>query len=103
MYDRRPASRAARGTPTVAAVTPVVRGSFHSAIVTPCRAGERPVRYCRYIVDARGDFKRIRIIAGFRWSSVTERRINAIAPGRGRCDSAAMSTGVAAAPLRRLV
>src|SRR5437868_11227567 len=58
MYDRRPASRAARGTPTVAAVTPVVRGSFHSAIVTPCRAGEGPVRYCRYIVDAQGDFKR---------------------------------------------
>src|SRR6185437_12153518 len=43
MYDRRPASRAARGTPTVAVgLTPVVRGSFHSAISSPLRGGKCP-------------------------------------------------------------
>src|SRR5687767_6768332 len=46
MYARRPASRAARGTPTVAAAgfTPVVvvRGSCQLAIVTPLARAKGP-------------------------------------------------------------
>src|SRR3954453_17840558 len=42
MYDRRPASRAARGTPTVAVFTPVVRGSFSSAISSPLARAKGP-------------------------------------------------------------
>src|SRR5690242_9399345 len=42
MYDRRPASRAARGTPNVAVFTPVVRGSFHSAISSPLARAKGP-------------------------------------------------------------
>src|SRR6476620_2967970 len=37
MYDRRPTSRAARGTLTDAAPTPVVCGSCQLAILTPLR------------------------------------------------------------------
>src|SRR6185503_13903059 len=57
IYDRRPTSRAARGTPTVAAVlTPVVRGSFHSAISSPSRGDNGPVSLPQYIVDGPNDF-----------------------------------------------
>src|SRR5207248_2146165 len=102
MYDRRPASRAARGTPTVAAVTPVVRGSFHSAIVTPCRAGEGPVRYCRYIVDAQGDFK---LIQTFVRSPLVRRPNAGLTPLPSRAPGATLrllSVGGAAALFRRL-
>src|SRR4029078_3582592 len=42
MYDGRPASRAARGTPTVAASTPVIRGSCQLAMVSPLRGQHAP-------------------------------------------------------------
>src|SRR3954470_6913820 len=64
MYDRRPASRAACGTPTVAAgLTPVVCGSFHSAISSPLSRAMGPyLLSSEYIVDARGPFKRNRTL-----------------------------------------
>src|SRR4051794_25483866 len=64
MYDRRPASRAACGTPTVAAgLTPVVCGSFHSAISSPLSRAMGPyLLRSEYIVDARGPFKRNRTL-----------------------------------------
>src|SRR5437773_11603636 len=47
MYDRRPASRAARGTPTVAAVTPpnlsvLLRGSCQLAMSSPLARAKGP-------------------------------------------------------------
>jgi hypothetical protein len=57
MYDRRPTSRAARGTPTVAAVTPVVCGSCQLAILSPSR-GQKARSLGSNIVEGVNDFKR---------------------------------------------
>src|SRR3954463_7516941 len=43
MYDRRPASRVALGTPTVAALTPVMRGSCQLAILSPLARAKGPI------------------------------------------------------------
>src|SRR5205085_7379027 len=57
MYDRRPTSRAARGTLTVAAPTPVVCGSCQLAILSPLR-GRRARSLSANIVERPPDFKR---------------------------------------------
>src|SRR5256885_3548167 len=58
MCDRRPTSRAARGTPTVAVFTPVVCGSCQLAMSSPLPGPKCPVRP-EYIVDEPCHFKRI--------------------------------------------
>src|SRR6476661_8459530 len=65
MYDRRPASRVALGTPTVTVgFTPPVRsaalrGSCQLAMSSPLPGARCPL-HPEYIVDAEGDFKRNR-------------------------------------------
>src|SRR4051794_8259781 len=62
MYDRRPASRATVGTPTVIAGSAPrnpVRGSNWFCIITPLQGGlDDTSPSGRNIVDARRDFKR---------------------------------------------
>src|SRR4051812_12043540 len=78
MYDRRPTSRAARGTLTVAAPTPVVCGSCQLAILSPLR-GRRARSLSANIVEARLDFKR-----NTTNGQMTE-QLFIIAPGRSHC------------------
>ena len=110
MYDRRPASRVARGTPTVAAFTTpilsvVVRGSLPIRPFLLLCGGERPrlaLQNISWMPEGTSSETR-RELNGH---SSTSRRTQALTPlsePRLRCDSASMSLRVAAAFFRRLL
>src|SRR6476646_9873212 len=102
MYDRRPTSRAARGTLTVAAPTPVVCGSCQLAILSPLR-GRWARSLSANIVERPDDFKRNTT------NGRLAERLFIIAPGRliadfaKGCDIAGMARGSDSARITRVI